>query len=325
MTGSSFLRRSSSPRFPWRRSSWVTRRSSRGTACRAAWARSPRFSADLTAVWASAPDVVAALWTSNPASEGELYPGLTIFLIALAGAVIAWRTHRSGRWPACAGRSALAVFLVAGIALILAIARCVDDESAGRGTSRSAARARPVPHGRAAADRARVLGSSGDRPVAAAVGAVLLCRERRRHAPVRARARRPRRWFPVPLSDAVFLVDGIAWRRRAASTRRGSACSSRCVSARRRRSDSAGSRLAGATKLVAAVLTAAIYIEGWVPRFPVMAVPPTSISNRCARNFRCSSFRSPRASRTAKPCCGRRVTIIRCSTAPAATRRLTTR
>ncbi len=33
--------------------------------------------------------------------------------------------------------------------------------------------------------------------------------------------------------------------------------------------------LAGATKLVAAVLTAAIYIEGWVPRFPVMAVPPS--------------------------------------------------
>jgi hypothetical protein len=33
--------------------------------------------------------------------------------------------------------------------------------------------------------------------------------------------------------------------------------------------------LAGATKLLAAVLTAAIYIEGWVPRLPVMAVSPS--------------------------------------------------
>ena len=57
------------------------------------------FSADLTAVWATAPDVVSHLWTKEPGPEGELYPGLTIFILAAIGGLMAWRAHRSARWP----------------------------------------------------------------------------------------------------------------------------------------------------------------------------------------------------------------------------------
>lgn len=56
------------------------------------------FSADLTAVWATTPDVVAHFWTKRPRAEGELYPGLTIFVLAAIGAWTAWRAHRSGAW-----------------------------------------------------------------------------------------------------------------------------------------------------------------------------------------------------------------------------------
>jgi hypothetical protein len=50
------------------------------------------FGADLTAMWATAPHLMfASHWTLAPKPEGELYPGATVLLLALAGAIIAWR------------------------------------------------------------------------------------------------------------------------------------------------------------------------------------------------------------------------------------------
>lgn len=57
------------------------------------------FGADLTAVWASSPDVkIPATWTIDPRAEGELYPGITILILTALGCVMAWRAHRQGRW-----------------------------------------------------------------------------------------------------------------------------------------------------------------------------------------------------------------------------------
>jgi hypothetical protein len=59
------------------------------------------FSADLSAVWATIPNLWPSLWTVASRPEGQLYPGAVIFVLALTGAVLLWlRAPRHSRWPA---------------------------------------------------------------------------------------------------------------------------------------------------------------------------------------------------------------------------------
>ncbi len=50
------------------------------------------LSADLSAIWATSPtNWLASKWTLAPNPEGELYPGIVILGLAVAGAIVAWR------------------------------------------------------------------------------------------------------------------------------------------------------------------------------------------------------------------------------------------
>jgi hypothetical protein len=57
-----------------------------------------QFSADASAIWASGNVWPASYWTLQPRSEGELYPGVVVLGLSLAGAIAAWRATRV-RWP----------------------------------------------------------------------------------------------------------------------------------------------------------------------------------------------------------------------------------
>ena len=240
--------------------------------CRVAWARCTAFSADLTAVWASAPDVVADLWTSNPAAEGELYPGLTIFLIAVAGAVIAWRTHRSGQWPRVRRALCVAALLIGGIALILATLGTWTTNPPGADVSLS----RPGKFFRAALlvliavvcwDR-RVLGLWQRRSAQFFYGAGAVVMLLFALGPV-ARVFGSPFLYQTPYAWLMELPGGDALRVPARFGILFAMCLGQAAAIGFTRFS-----LAGATKFVAVVLTAAIYIEGWVPRLPVQAVPP---------------------------------------------------
>lgn len=53
------------------------------------------FSADLTGFWAVSTDLwLPKHWTFEPRAEGELYPGATILVVTIIGAVVAWRRAR---------------------------------------------------------------------------------------------------------------------------------------------------------------------------------------------------------------------------------------
>ena len=70
------------------------------------------FSADLSAIWATTAAVWPHYWTIPPRPEGELYPGVTILLLTLIGAVVAWR--RAGSERTSRVQSAI---MIAGVAL----------------------------------------------------------------------------------------------------------------------------------------------------------------------------------------------------------------
>lgn len=55
------------------------------------------FSADLSAVWATSEYVLPFRWTVKPFPEGELYPGITILALTIAGAVVVWHRRRGER------------------------------------------------------------------------------------------------------------------------------------------------------------------------------------------------------------------------------------
>ena len=55
------------------------------------------FSADLSAIWATTPYVWPRYWTLKPGPEGELYPGATILILVIVGAIVVWRRQRPGR------------------------------------------------------------------------------------------------------------------------------------------------------------------------------------------------------------------------------------
>jgi hypothetical protein len=61
------------------------------------------FSADVTAIFASAPRALSSYWTVRPGPEGELYPGLAIVGLIIVGLIISVRANRSA-----AARSAAA-------------------------------------------------------------------------------------------------------------------------------------------------------------------------------------------------------------------------
>ena len=230
------------------------------------------FSADLTAVWASAPDVIADLWTSNPAPEGELYPGLTIFLVAAAGAAIAWRTHRSGQWPRVRRALCAAALLIGGVALILAVLGTWTTNLPGADVSLS----RPGKLFRAALlvlivvvwwDR-RALGLWQRRSAQFFYGAGAVVMLLFALGPV-ARVFGSPFLYQTPYSWLMELPGGDALRVPARFGVLFAMCLGQAAAIGFTRFS-----LSGATKVVAAVLTAAIYVEGWVPRFPVQPVPP---------------------------------------------------
>ena len=231
------------------------------------------FSADLTAVWASAPDVVADLWTSNPAAEGELYPGLTVFLIALAGAAIAWRAQQSARWARARRLACIAAVVVGGVAAVLAIQGSWTTSPPGADIALS----RPGKLFRAAVvlliglacwDR-RLLGlwqrrSSQFFYAAAAIVMLLFAL-----GPV-ARVFGSPFLNQTPYAWLMLLPGGDALRVPARFGVLFAMCLGQAAAIGFTRFS-----LGSATRLVAVVLTAAIYVEGWVPKFPVQAVPPT--------------------------------------------------
>jgi len=53
-----------------------------------------KFSADLSAIWATTDAIVSHRWTMEPRPEGELYPGVVILTLVVLGAVVAWRPAR---------------------------------------------------------------------------------------------------------------------------------------------------------------------------------------------------------------------------------------
>ena len=58
-----------------------------------------RFAADLSGIWSSRHAWLPGFWTLVPKAEGELYPGVVILVLAVAGALVAWRVAGSLRWP----------------------------------------------------------------------------------------------------------------------------------------------------------------------------------------------------------------------------------
>ena len=76
------------------------------------------FSADLSAVWAASPHAwLPHHWTIEPRPEGELYPGVTILVLIVVGAVVTWRaapSHRLSRLQA-------GLLIAAGLAALSAI------------------------------------------------------------------------------------------------------------------------------------------------------------------------------------------------------------
>ena len=78
------------------------------------------FSADVTALWSASPQLwLSSLWTKRPGPEGELYPGIAIAVLAIAGAVALMRVRaRHGAAEAPTHRRVRRVLL--GIALLSA-------------------------------------------------------------------------------------------------------------------------------------------------------------------------------------------------------------
>jgi hypothetical protein len=59
------------------------------------------FSADLSAIWAVSPFVwLPSHWTLAPRPEGELYPGAVILVLGVVGGVLAWRSRDTDTAPA---------------------------------------------------------------------------------------------------------------------------------------------------------------------------------------------------------------------------------
>jgi hypothetical protein len=77
------------------------------------------FSADLSAIWATSPDVwLPSHWTIPPRAEGELYPGAMIMLLGAIGAVSAWRAHRTGQWHRFRKWAAIVAGVFAAVAIV---------------------------------------------------------------------------------------------------------------------------------------------------------------------------------------------------------------
>ncbi|MEZ5318969.1 MAG: hypothetical protein R2752_16330 [Vicinamibacterales bacterium] len=76
------------------------------------------FSADLTAIWSATPrgDLLPSFWTPDPGPEGELYPGLVILVLGIAGAIAGWRGAPRDRFS----RARLVLLVVAAGAVAVA-------------------------------------------------------------------------------------------------------------------------------------------------------------------------------------------------------------
>ena len=86
------------------------------------------FSADLTAIWATASQTMfASHWTFTPKPESELYPGAAVLLLAIAGAVVAWRRLERPQTFTHTRRVLLALaLLIAAFAMSTAVTRGWD-------------------------------------------------------------------------------------------------------------------------------------------------------------------------------------------------------
>jgi hypothetical protein len=78
------------------------------------------YSADLSAVWAADPDLLPSMWTFEPRSEGELYPGAAAMLLIVCGVVGLWRR---GNGPPEGGhyvrRSVFLFYVFAAVCMLL--------------------------------------------------------------------------------------------------------------------------------------------------------------------------------------------------------------
>jgi hypothetical protein len=231
------------------------------------------FSADLTAVWATAVEVVAHRWTNEPRAEGELYPGLTIFLLAVAGGWTAWRAHRAGRWHRFRRVAFLVGLIFGGAVLILSARGGWKTSIAGLEISLN----RP----------AKALFAGG-----LLVAAALLWDRRLRDVWQRrsrlffysacailmllfalgptGRAFGTPFFYQAPYSWLMELPGGDALRVPARFGILFMLCLGQAAAL-------AYSRLVppGRMKALTMALVAAIFIEGWVPKFPVEPLPPT--------------------------------------------------
>ena len=77
------------------------------------------FSADLSAIWATSPDVwLPSHWTIPPRAEGELYPGAMILLLSAIGAVSASHAHGTGTWHRFRRLAAIVAGVFAAVAIV---------------------------------------------------------------------------------------------------------------------------------------------------------------------------------------------------------------
>jgi hypothetical protein len=79
------------------------------------------FSADILAIFATAPRALASQWTLAPGPEGELYPGAAILLLTVVGVIVAVRRWRTTSERVSAARRVLIGLAVVAAALAIAV------------------------------------------------------------------------------------------------------------------------------------------------------------------------------------------------------------
>jgi hypothetical protein len=94
------------------------------------------FSADLSAIWATTDAIVSHWWTMNPRPEGELYPGVAILALTIAGVIAAWRRAPALDGAPAPGRSRwyAAQLWLLGLAALMSVVTFISWRAGGWST-----------------------------------------------------------------------------------------------------------------------------------------------------------------------------------------------